>query len=277
VFLDVRDNRSKVIFVDLATQTQRVLAEDRQVGMCQATGTEVPVYGPHWAPGSHRDLEMIDVRTGRVRTVLTVEAVLRAYPEPIQKHFQDRPVSIFFPVLSPDRSRVFFKMAASLGGDARSKKASQRELLICYDLQQSKFLFIQGKWGHPAWHPDSRTILQMGKILLDSTTGQAHTIPNMTFLRGAVHAAVSPDGSLMAADSLAEKREGGKGETYQIVVADLRGKDHVVLAELKDYRGAKSWRKSDPHPIFSPDGRRVYFNAGEDGWTRLYVAECGAE
>ena len=34
---------------------------------------------------------------------------------------------------------------------------------------------------------------------------------------------------------------------------------------------------SHPHPVFSPDSQRIYFNVGSDEWTRLYVAERTGE
>ena len=30
---------------------------------------------------------------------------------------------------------------------------------------------------------------------------------------------------------------------------------------------------SHPHPAFSPDGKRLYFNVSDGKWTRLHVAE----
>jgi hypothetical protein len=47
-----------------------------------------------------------------------------------------------------------------------------------------------------------------------------------------------------------------------------------VLHHFDNSRGARSWRKNHPHPIFSGDGRRIYFNVNEGEWTRLHVAEA---
>jgi Tol biopolymer transport system component len=38
-------------------------------------------------------------------------------------------------------------------------------------------------------------------------------------------------------------------------------------------KGAKSWRRSHPHPSFSADGKRIYYNVSDGSWTRLMVAE----
>ena len=62
---------------------------------------------------------------------------------------------------------------------------------------------------------------------------------------------------------------GGTENEWGMVVADLRGTNHVLIHRFDNSRGARSWRRPHPHPIFSPDGRRIYFNANSDPWTRL--------
>jgi len=37
--------------------------------------------------------------------------------------------------------------------------------------------------------------------------------------------------------------------------------------------GAASWRVSHPHPVFSADGQRIYFNKSNGEFTQLFVAE----
>jgi Tol biopolymer transport system component len=66
---------------------------------------------------------------------------------------------------------------------------------------------------------------------------------------------------------------GGTARQWVVLVADLSGKGYVVLDRFNNNRGAASWRRSHPHPVFSPDGRRIYYNVSADKWTRLCVAE----
>ena len=294
VFHDVRDGHWLVAVVDLDTGRERILARDRQLGWGQPRSNpeclpgadqsnprlergqpdadEVPVYGCHWNPGEHRDLEMVNVETGAVRTVVTASAVKEAYPEWIARQFGGREVSIFFPVLSPDRKRVFFKMAAPAGGDFRSPKASTREGLICYDLGQSRLLFMRKNWGHPAWAPDARTIIEVGNVLIDSDTGHTRRIPGLPTFPGS-HPSISPDGRLFVTDVMLGKMGGQKGE-WGIAVGRMDGGEHAIIHRFDNSRGARSWRRSHPHPSFSPDGRRIYFNVSATEWTRLYVAEA---
>ena len=70
---------------------------------------------------------------------------------------------------------------------------------------------------------------------------------------------------------------GGDEKSWGIVLADARGGKHVLLHSFKNDGGARSWRRSHPHPVFSADGKRIYFNVSEGTWTRRYVAEVGGE
>lgn len=273
-FHNVRDGRWSVSVVDMDTRQVRKLADDRQLCWGAATGDLLPVYGCHWNPGEHRDLELIDAGSGQIRTAVTAEEVAKTHPQWIAKTFGDRPVSIFFPVMSPDGRRVFFKMATPAGGDFRSSKASQRQGLVAYDLQQSKFLFLRQSWGHPAWSPDSRQIIEAGNVLLDGATGAAEKIAGPPRYSSS-HPAFSPDARLFTADLLLERSQGLTGPPghWAVIVARADGSGWQELDRFDNTRGARSWRVSHPHPVFSPDGRRIYFNKSADGWTRLYVAE----
>jgi WD40 repeat protein len=270
---DVRDSRWVVAVVDLDTGRERVLARDRQLCWGRPDSDLAPLYGCHWNPGEHRDLEILNVATGEIRVTATAAGVRKAYPEWVGREFGDRPISIFFPVLSPDLKRVFFKIATPGGGDFRSKSASKREGLIVYDLERSRYLLLREKWGHPAWLPDSRTILEMGPVRINSETGAVEKIPGLPSFPGS-HPSASPDGRLFVTDFNVKGADGNSGE-WGVAVGDMRGERHEVIHRFDNTRGARSWRPSHPHPVFSPDGKRVYFNVSRDEWTRLYVAEAG--
>jgi Tol biopolymer transport system component len=261
----------QVIAVDIATRKQRILARNRMLSWGRPDGDVVPLYKPHWAPGDHPDLELLNVATGELKTILTAKATRAAYPKQIAARFGDRPISLFFPILSPDRKRLLFKLASATGTDPRSASASDRECLIGYDLDKQRFLFFREKWGHPAWHPDSRMMINTMNMLEDSDTGAARPIPNLPRFPGS-HPSISPDGKLFATDTTLETF-GGKKNEWGVVVGDLNGERFKILHRFDNSNGAKSWRVSHPHPYFSPDGKRLYFNVSAGKWTELYVAE----
>jgi len=272
VFHGERNSEWFTAAVDVDSGRERVLARGLLKGWGQPQSDLVPLYGPHWKPGEHTGLELLNVETGEIRKSVGVEAIKAAYPDWWAKTVGDKPVQVFFPILSPDLKRVFWKMATPGNGNPRSKGASERYGLICYSLEESRFLFMRGKWSHPAWHPDGRTIVEMGFTLFDSSDGTHRRVPGLPAVRGD-HPSASPDGKLIVTDTTLEGF-GGKPTEWGIVVADARGTNHVILHRFDNSRGARSWRRSHPHPVFSPDGRRIYFNVSSDAWTRLYVAEA---
>jgi hypothetical protein len=262
--------------VDLDTLTDRQLAEDRQLGFGRAVDDILPIYGCHWNPGPHRDLELLDAATGEVRTALTIGDVETHHGEWLAKQFGGRATSIFFPIVSPDGKRVFFKMSAPGSEGAvnnfRSRKASDRQGLFVYELATKQPRYTCGAWGHPAWHPDGRRIIEVGYTLIDSDTGKRERLAGLPPM-GSGHPSASPDGKLIVTDLTADHL-GGRRSDWAVIVCDARGGDHVVLHQFDNSRGARSWRKNHPHPTFSADGRRIYFNVNEGDWTQLFVAQC---
>lgn len=280
VYHDFRDGEWQVVRVDLDSLEARVLVKGRQVGFGAPLGDVVPVYSPHGNPGSKRDLELLNVETGELRTLLAADTVKAAYPEWIAKVFGEKPISLFFPVLSPDGTRVFFKMASASPTDLdlRSPEsfrryASERHGLFCYDVQTAKLTFPQPReWGHPAWHPDGKQIIEINHTLIDAATGAERHIPNMPRLSGGPHPSMHPDGSLFATDFSPPLEDPRKG-WWSILIGAVDGSDHAVVKTFDLNGGAKSWRRNHPHPVFSPDGKRLYFNATDGPWSRVMVAE----
>jgi len=259
------------VVVDIETLEERVLAKNRQLAWGEASGNLVPIYGMHWNPGAHRDLELLDVESGEIKTVVTVTQVLETYSDWIARQFGKSLVSIFFPCLSPDSKRIIFKMAAPAGGHFRSPHASVREGLIGFDLEANQFLFLDERWGHPAWHPDSRTVINTPNVLIDTNTGEKRAISGLPNFPGA-HPTISPDGRLFAVDTKMETFGEPAGH-WGVVIGLLTGGSYKTIHSFDHTGGARSWRIAHPHPVFSRDGNRVYFNVSDGPWTKLYVAE----
>jgi hypothetical protein len=273
-FHEVVEKRWRVVVVDVATLKRTVVGEDLQVGFGRPDADQLPMYGCHWNPGPHRDLYVWDAATGKTTTRATIAEVEAKYGDWLAKEFAGKPCSIFFPVLSPDLKRVFFKIAAGNGGDNfMAKNASHRQGLVVYDFEKCACIWQRGKWGHPGWTSDSRHIFEMGNITMDIGQEQfsykkLKDVPN---LRGS-HPSVSPDGTLMVTDGFSEPAGGKPGE-WGVMVADMRGGRWTLLHSFDQTKGAKSWRRNDPHPAFSADGKRIYYNTSDGEFTRLIVAE----
>ena len=278
-FHEVVGKKWRVVVVDVGTLKKTVVAEDRQVGFGRPEGGLLPMYGCHWNPGPHRDLEMWDAKTGQATTRARIAEVEAKYGDWLKTEFAGKSCSIFFPVLSPDLKRVFFKIAAGNGGDNfMAKNASNRQGIVCYDFEQGACIWQRGKWGHPGWTPDSRHIFEMGNITMDihASSFKYTKLKDVPSLRGS-HPSVSPDGRLMVTDGISEP-VGGKPGEWCVMVADMNGGRWKVLHSFDQTKGANSWRRNDPHPVFSADGRRIYYNVSDGPFSRLFVAErAGSE
>ncbi|MGV3660766.1 MAG: hypothetical protein ACO1TE_11300 [Prosthecobacter sp.] len=271
---EVIDKKWRVVVVDVGTLQKTIVAEDHQVGFGRPEGDLVPMYGCHWNPGPYRDLEVWDAATGKTTTMAKISEVEAKYGDWLKKEFAGKPCSVFFPVLSPDSKRVFFKVAAGNGGDNyMSSGASHRQGTVVYDFEKAACVWQRNQWGHPAWTPDSKHIFEAGNITFDIADNPARfaRLKDVPTLSG-THPSVSPDGTLMVTDGMS-RNVGGKGDEWGIQVADMNGGKWVLLHSFAQNGGAKSWRRNHPHPIFSADGKRIYYNVNDGPFTRLLVAE----
>lgn len=275
VYHNYIDKVWQVIAIDIESGKKKVLAKNRQLGFAPPEAEEVPLYGCHWNPAETRDLEFVNIHTGMIRTALTIEEVISKYSPFIKKTFKGSNISIFFPVVSPDGNKVFFKLAQGSGGDDfRSKKASYRKGKVVYDISQKKLLSLTD-WGHPAWSADSCCIIEKGNFTVDINNGKSQKFclgKNGKPGAPTNHPSMSPCGKLFITDACIDKRVPGAKGLWALVVGETKtdGEYHTIH-KFQNNNGANSWRPSHPHPIFSHDGKRIYFNVSEDGFTRLYV------
>lgn len=215
---------------------------------------------------------MIDVATGEITTPVTAEQTVAEYGGWIEKKLGSRDLTIFFPVVSPDESKVFFKPCIPGGGSSfRGMSVSKRDGKIIYDLANKRFIRLVDAWGHPSWLPDSTGIFEKANVLMDVATGK--TKPRFSPSCFSDHPTLSPDGTLFVTDADVSKRPFGKPGHWAIGIGSTTKDEFVIVDQFDNTQGAKTWRHNHPHPAFSADGRRVYYNVNDGPWTHLMVAE----
>jgi len=282
VFHDLRNGEVVVAAVDVGTLRERVLAKGRMVSWGQQDNDWVPVYGVHFQPGPCRDVELLNVATGEIRTLVKADVVRNAFPAQISKLYGAKPISTPFGTLSPNGKLIFFKLSA-VADDYRPVPEghlqwphayqSDREGLVCFDIEHSRLLFFRRDWGHPAWDPTFKQFINVPNLMIDAATGHETPIPDLPKFPGQ-HLSVSPDGKLFVTDTQLQPFGGAKGE-WGVAVCDTRGGNWTMIARFQGAEGATTWRKNHPHPAFSPDGKRIYYNVNSGKYTRLFVAERG--
>jgi hypothetical protein len=282
IFHDLRDGEVVVVTVDPATKEQRVLAKHRMVSFGQQDSDLVPIYGVHFHPDQYRDVELLNAATGEIRTVAKADAIRAAYPAQVEALYGQKPISTPFGTISPDLKLLFVKLSATDDGYQEQPPGqmhwphsyeSDREGLVVVEVQSGKLVFFQRDWGHPAWFPDSRRILNYHNTVTDAYTGKTVSIPDLPEFPGQ-HLTPSPDGKLFVTDTHLEAFGGKRGE-WGVAVCDAAGADWTWIAKFQGDQGATTWRKNHPHPAFSPDGKRIYYNVNSGPWTTLHVAERG--
>lgn len=262
----------RVMAWHMAEGRRLLVAENRQVGFGSATGSLLPLHGCHWNPGEHCDLEIWDARGNTIATALTAKKVVASHESWVRDQLGAGPCSIFFPVLSPDTRRVIFKLAlGSGGGDFRNPNASRRKGLFCASISTGELLGFDPRWGHPAWHPDSERILNIGYQLWDPVKDRKTPLEGVPSLRN-THPSFAPDGTTMVADGFSPSGP-VSGQVCEIFLANWDSGGRATLAHFDNSNGADSWRRNHPHPVFSPDGGRIYFNCGHSAATQFLVLD----
>jgi WD40-like Beta Propeller Repeat len=282
LFHDMRNGEVVCATVDVKTRLERVLAKGRMVSWGQPDSDWAPIYGVHFQPGRYKDVELLNMETGEIRTLVTGKQVREAYLEPIRKLYGEKEISTPFGALSPDGKLIFFKLSAANDnyvplpeGHLKWPRSyqSDREGLVCFDIERSKLLFFRRDWGHPAWDPSSKQFINVPNLMIDAYSGEERPIPDLPKFPGQ-HLSVSPDGKLFVTDTQLGPFSGAKGE-WGVAVCDTRGGNWTLLARFQGAEGATTWRKNHPHPAFSPDGKRIYYNVNSGKYTQLFVAERG--
>ncbi|WFB34977.1 biopolymer transporter Tol [Kiritimatiellota bacterium B12222] len=270
VYHDGTDGRWTVSAVDVLTGETRMLAQDRQLGFGAQGHPWVPVYGQHWNPGEYRDLQLVHVETGEVQTPVTIGDVIDTYPEWIDNRFGTDDLCIFFPVMSPDGEKVFFKVARPGNGPSfRGGSVSDREGMIIFDLKTRSFIRLRKEWGHPSWHPNGNGILEKGNFLISLPEGEesrySQTAPSN-------HPTYHPSGRCFATDADLRHREKDGAGKWGIFIGSCEVDRWWKIDDFRNDGGADSWRRNHPHPVFNAEGSRLYYNTNEGDWTRLRVA-----
>ncbi|MCM8538251.1 MAG: hypothetical protein NE334_20070 [Lentisphaeraceae bacterium] len=266
----------QIVAIDIRTKTKTVLIKNRQLGFGNPSSFEVPLYGCHWNHNGNPHLETVNIKTTKVTRLIDIKEVLKQYGDWIQTTFGTKDVSIFFPIISPDGKKVFFKVARGSGTENfRSRKASYRSGKLVYDLENKKFINLFKLWGHPAWHPNSEEIIEKGNFTLNIYSGKTkrYAVAKKGKLRTpSDHPSMSPSGNFFVTDANVSKRKYGSPGLWAIILGEAKAdSEYLLLHKFQNDKGANSWRHSHPHPVFNAQGNRIYFNVSSDDYTRLYV------
>lgn len=159
------------------------------------------------------------------------------------------------------------------GRDARGAKF---KCLVTADADGGQVRFLGDFGHHPHWSPDGAFVFAMmanestaagqDVIAYDAKSGERGVLlPDIA----GVHSTITQDGGWLIIDE--EDREAQRG---RVVRWSLANREREVLAEFEH----RDWGHVDGHhihPVLSRDGKRVYFNAQDEGPCQVYGLEIG--
>lgn len=237
---------------------------------CEPTGVGAMI-GGGGGHGATRDLTRLQTLrlwnsgTGEIRTRLTAECAHAVHPqrdrfEPDRSNFQNAK-------FSPDGSRVFIvfgtEVYRNMGGD-RAYPRIKCLLLMSTEGDDVTYL---GEFGHhPMWTPDGSGIIAhviddgVQNLLRYPLDGS----PPQPFLQNqpGIHASLDRAGRRLVTDVFDE-------ETARIALVDVPTGRERTLAEgphaVRDHI-----RGCHPHPQWSRDEGRIFFNMADSGVPQVY-------
>jgi Tol biopolymer transport system component len=214
---------------------------------------------------------LIDLKRGKARTLLTVEDGLAVHPE---AEAIEKPEALIFmnSKWSPD-GRRFLTVFNNEGYRRRHPELRRVKSLLVGEADGSGLRYLKDFGHHPSWSPDGAFVHSYDRsdeggqdMVAQPLDGQEAQV----VLRGAlgVHGTLSLDGRRLITD-VYDWPEAGRAA---ILRYDLTtgGYDVLVLMALPDTTHKAGCH---PHPVFSRDRKRVYFNSTDSGVPRLYAIE----
>jgi len=229
----------------------------------------VPLYGPHWNPGEHRDLELVNVESGEIRTVLTNEAsreISGVDRQDVRRaadvDFLSRPQSDGRRCSSrwPRRETAIRAAKAPAGGRARSATARGPALLFLIAVGPSVVASRLEDDRRDAEPADPHGVGAVERLPVCPTAAPA-ILP-----RAPTERSWSPT---------ARWSVSAGPETTGHRVMDIRGNDHVIIHKFDNSHGAASWR-SRTAPGVQRRRRRIYFNVSSGPWTSFTSPNAAA-
>jgi Tol biopolymer transport system component len=223
-------------------------------------------------------IQMFDLRSESGETLVTLDEALALYPE----EFRDPAAGygISHAVANDQETRLFFKVTKYLPG--REISYPDWGAFYVKDLPGGELRCLGYRIsGHPIWLPDGRHILNIKNPLdgsdnrwvvrVDSVTGRDERLFAQP-TEGPGHPALSPDGRWLLLDGFT-----ADGQTCPIYLFDMQTGLCREIARLRHLFRGKPYgapTRGQPHPTWSPDGRKALVNCNDGGARMgLYILE----
>lgn len=199
---------------------------------------------------------------GELDTLFTANDVAEVHPAGAK--IRDNKYAILKnPKWSPDARHVLIKLKAK----DRTGDATFAKHLLVADADGKNIKYLTGKQAnHLMWYDNNSVYGYMNNvdvIIYDIRDGASRYLWRNAL---GVHGSTNGNHSLFVTDEFDEPSE-GRGA---VILYNLKNKDYAVIAAM-NMPPASNENRVHPHPVWSRDYKRIYFNSEDSGVRKLYA------
>ena len=214
-------------------------------------------------------IERVDLRTMQAETILTAEDAYQRLPKGYRFPGQ---YSFSHPVPNPSGTRAFFKLMITPDG-----RPTMHSAFFMLNIETGEISYHSREMsGHPFWVDDQRILnivhtgdnVHRALILIDCDTGDVDKITD-SVIEGPGHPSLSPDGRTYVTDSFANEMT--ESPIYLVdaetgVMREILRLNHrFTPTDPKVGYDPKVVTRGQPHPVWSPDGKRLLMHSNRGG------------
>lgn len=220
---------------------------------------------------------LMDIQAGDTQVIMDKSRVRAMHPlQSLINAPKYQNLDVFkHPKWSPDGSQFFW--VYMIKKNVGSRKVVKSAILSNGDGSQIRYVSEIGQ--HPMWNGPNSLLSYVrhdGFHHSDNPTAQdvmAHPVdgsPGKPIVKNAhgIHGSLSPDGKYFATDVF----DWPEPETHSVLLYDVESGDYRILARMRAETETKPG-SMHPHPSWSRDGKRIYFNGSDAGNRRLYAID----